>query len=414
MSGVPDRTLGACDRWIRDGLGGAAPGDGVGLARLRGVALAGAALTLPMTAWKAIGPVTISDLLLVAAVVLLLPRFRLAAAGRLWVPAVAVASISVGGAIGTVVVSPSDLAASAENIGRFAAASIAAMLLVVCWRPGRRQIASFGWPWVAAGVISAVVALLTPSNIDVGPGPPGLTPHPNHLAIISVVLLGVTLGLVGADRSGRRLMAGIVAGGILFAAVVDSGSRAGFAAALIVIVLVLVATRDRIVVRLAVAAVVVGLILLLLGLAGDSNGIQRLGREGVDRGPGRRAFNDAAWDRFKAHPVTGVGFADALQPHNLVLTASSGAGLLGIVGAVMLIVLALRIYALTVWRRIDEDPARRILVAGLAAAVIGYLAASLFQNVIWDRNVWIAIALMTWGAALLRGAHESAAQATGT
>ena len=64
----------------------------------------------------------------------------------------------------------------------------------------------------------------------------------------------------------------------------------------------------------------------------------------------------------------------------------------------ILVVLALRIYALTLWRRIDEDPARQMIVAGLAAAVLGYLAASLFQNVLWDRNVWIAIALMTWAA----------------
>ena len=34
-----------------------------------------------------------------------------------------------------------------------------------------------------------------------------------------------------------------------------------------------------------------------------------------------------------------------------------------------------------------------------AAAVIGYLAASVFQNVLWDRNVWMTIVLMAWLAA---------------
>jgi hypothetical protein len=47
-----------------------------------------------------------------------------------------------------------------------------------------------------------------------------------------------------------------------------------------------------------------------------------------------------------------------------------------------------------------DDPPRWAMVAGFAAAVIGYLAASVFQNVLWDRNVWLAFVLMTWLAAL--------------
>jgi hypothetical protein len=65
----------------------------------------------------------------------------------------------------------------------------------------------------------------------------------------------------------------------------------------------------------------------------------------------------------------------------------------------MLVLLALRTYAVAVWRRMAEDPPRWAMVAGFAAAMIGYLAASVFQNVLWDRNVWLAIVLMTWLAA---------------
>ena len=215
----PHGTLLVCDRWVCDTLGGIAPDDSPLLTRLRGVALASAALTLPMTAWKVIGPLTISDVLLVVTVVLLLPRFTRRAAGRLWVPGLSVALITVGGLVGTVAVSLPDVGMSAANIGRFATASIGAMLLVACWQPGREQIVRFGWLWVAGGVISAAVALGTPSNIDVGPGPPGLTLNPNHLAIVSLILLGISLGLIGIDRRGKRLAAGTVACGVLFAAV---------------------------------------------------------------------------------------------------------------------------------------------------------------------------------------------------
>ena len=85
--------------------------------------------------------------------------------------------------------------------------------------------------------------------------------------------------------------------------------------------------------------------------------------------------------------------------HNFFLQVGSSAGVLGIVGGTMLVLLALRAYALAVWKRLAEHPVQWAMVAGLAAAVLGYLAASMFQNVLWDRNVWIAIALMTWAAA---------------
>ena len=54
---LEDRAM-TVDLWLSDSLGGAQPEDEIWLARLRGLALAGAAITLPMTAWKAIGPLT--------------------------------------------------------------------------------------------------------------------------------------------------------------------------------------------------------------------------------------------------------------------------------------------------------------------------------------------------------------------
>ena len=83
------------DLWLSDSLGGARPDDEIWLARTRGVALAGAAITLPMSAWKAFGPLTTADLLLAASVLLFLPRFDLAAARKLWFPALAIALAAI-------------------------------------------------------------------------------------------------------------------------------------------------------------------------------------------------------------------------------------------------------------------------------------------------------------------------------
>lgn len=396
---VEDHAMTA-DLWVSDSLGGARLDDDVSLARLRGLALAGAAITLPMSAWKVIGPITTADLFLVAAVFLFLPRFEFAAARKLWYLVLAIGLAAVGGVVGTVV-SGSDAVASAEILGRVLAASIGAMLLVACWRPGLEQVRSFGWLWVAGGVASGLVALLIP-DLHMFLRPAGLTPHPNHLAIISVILLGVALAVVTSDRARDDVLgvlhtlAGLGAAGILFAAIVASGSRAGLGAALVVGFLVILSTRDRSIVRVAVVLAAVGLVVVVLGLAGEDNALDRTIGGDASSAEARQEHNTAAWDRFVEHPITGVGYGDVTDAHIFLLQFASAAGVLGIIAGLMLVFLPLRTYIVAVWRRMAEDPPRWAMVAGLAAAVIGYLAASVFQNVLWDRNVWLAFVLMTW------------------
>ena len=389
----------ACDLWLCSSLGGAQPDDRIWLARLRGLVLAGAAVTLAMSGLKVLGPLTASDLILTAAVVLLLPRFEIDNARRMLVPGLAVVLVALGGSIGTAATSGADVGGSAEMLIRFVVASLGVMLLVVSWRPGLEQIKSFGWLWIVGGAISALVALLIP-DLDTYARPPGLTPHPNHLAIISLILLGVAFGLIASSPTRKPALAGLAIASILMAAIVASGSRAGLAAALLVVLLASIATRSRITIATTVGVVVVGVALVLAGVTGQENALERLVEDGTERGGRREAVNAAGWERFKGHPVTGVGFEDVLEPHNFPLMLASSAGVLGIIGGAMIIVLALRSYALSLRRRMAEHPERAALVAGLSAAVIGYLAAAVFQNVLWDRNVWIAIALMTWAAAV--------------
>lgn len=402
VDSLEDRAM-TLDLWLSDSLAGAEPDDDVWLARLRGIALAGAAITLPMSAWKAFGPLTTADLLLVASVALFLPRFKLAAARALWFPALAIALAAVGGVVGTIV-SGSDAVASAEILGRVLAASLGSMALVACWRPGLEQIRSFGWLWVAGGVSSGLVALLIP-NLHMFLRPSGLTPHPNHLAIISVVLLGVALALILSERKrdstfgGLRGLVAVGAAVVLFAAIYASGSRAGLGAALVVCFLAVLATRDRSIVRIAVGVAVVGLVVAAIGIGGQDNALHRTLAGDESSAEARGEHNEAAWDRFIEYPITGVGFGDVTDAHIFMLQFASAAGALGIVGGLMLVFLALRTYVVAVWRRMAEDPVRWLLAGGFAAAVIGYLAASVFQNVLWDRNVWMAIVLMTWLAA---------------
>ena len=407
--GTLEDRLEPVDFWLTDSLGGASPEDEIWPSRLRGLALAGAAITLPMSAWKVIGPLTTADMLLAAAVVLFLPKFDLAAARKLWPLALAIALATVGGLIGTVV-SGSDMVASAEILVRLLAASVGAMILISCWQPRLEQVRSFGWLWIAGGAASALVALLIP-DLHMFLRPAGLTPHPNHLAIISLVLFGVALALVLSARAeddrfeGLASWAGLAAVGLLFAGVVASGSRAGLGAALVTAFLAVVATRDRNIVRLAVGAAAIGLVVMvLLAALGQNNAFDRItGGETASNTTTsdeiRDTKNAAAWDRFTEYPLTGVGFGEIYEAHIFLLQFASGAGILGIIAGLLIIYLALRSYVVAVWRRVADDPPYFVAAGGFAAAVIGYLAATIFQNILWDRNVWMAIVLMTWLAA---------------
>lgn len=424
MNTVPDAgrtpdtvpaSLAACDRWLSRSLAGADDADGVWLARARGVALAGAAFTLAMSAWKAVGPLSTSDLFLVAAVLLMLPRFELMPARRFWAPALAVALITVGGVAGTFISSSSEVGASFDVLMRFVLASFGSLLLVACWRPDMTAIRSFSCLWIAGGIASAIVAFTIP-DLHMFLRPSGLAPHPTHLALISLILFGVSLGLVISDRRPIVVWLGLAAAAVLFAAIVVSGSRAGLGAAAIITILVLIAGGERVVnwarENIVTAAVIVILLvtaLVLFGsVAGDRSAFDRLFGGDPTSDQSRDAYNEDAWARFKTDPVVGVGFADAVDAHNFFLQVGSASGIVGVIGAALLIVLALKSYWIAGWRRMSENPMYWAMAAALAASVVGYLILSLFQNVIWDRNIWILFAFTTWACMAFTGGDETA------
>ncbi|MEZ5062914.1 MAG: O-antigen ligase family protein [Solirubrobacterales bacterium] len=398
-----DDGIAAWDRWLRGPLGVADPGNGTWLVRARGLALAGAAFTLAMSAWKIVGPLAASDLFLLAAVALMLPRFEIEQAKRLWFPALAVGLIIIGGVIGTLVISRSQFGDSADVLIRFGLASLGAMLLVICWRPDMQAVRSFSWLWVAGGLISAFVAFTLP-DLHQFLRPAGLTPHPTHLGLISTILFGVALGLVASDRRAIVIWPGLAAAAVLFASVVVSGSRAGLGAAIVVAVLILVAAGDtvvnwakeNIVTTVLILTAIVTAVILFGFVSGDRSAFDRIFGGDTTSDQARDVYNEEAWNRFKSDPITGVGFADAGNAHNLFLQVGSAAGLFGAVAGLMLIVLALKSYWDAGWIWMRRNPPYWSMAASLAAAVVGYLLVSIFQNVLWDRNIWVAVALMSW------------------
>ena len=84
---------------------------------------------------------------------------------------------------------------------------------------------------------------------------------------------------------------------------------------------------------------------------------------------------------------SGSGFANARYTHSLYLELWASAGLLGLAFGVGLILLVVHYF-----RKAKND--RNLIALGMASAYLGQLAAFAFSPALWDRYLWIYLALL--------------------
>jgi O-antigen ligase len=144
------------------------------------------------------------------------------------------------------------------------------------------------------------------SNIAMGP-----FVYPNQFAAFIELLLPIALTQVFADRAGWKTFHGLAAV-VMYAAVLASASRTGFALASVEILVVpLLAARRTSVDRrqlLVSAAIFLGM-LVVLGLAvGPERLIGKLQQK--DPFSGRREYVESSLRMFRDRPLLGVGMGD--------------------------------------------------------------------------------------------------------
>jgi putative inorganic carbon (HCO3(-)) transporter len=111
---------------------------------------------------------------------------------------------------------------------------------------------------------------------------------------------------------------------------------------------------------------------------------------------------------FVQHPIFGIGVnnfgfliqdynadLDVNQAHNLFLNIAAERGILGIVTFLFVAVMSFRALR-AAWRKAPEFTGR-VLIAGISAAILGFLAHSLFDVSYYDYRIllmfWIVIGL---------------------
>jgi O-antigen ligase len=236
----------------------------------------------------------------------------------------------------------------------------------------------------------------------------GLTTHPNHLAMISTLGAGLALALTAREEGWRR-WAAAACSGVLAITVMRAGSRAGLLA--LVVAVGVVAMRARPVGRpkgrpgkgpllacvlgLVVAALVAGNAVQL----GQHNALRRVlgDTTSASSDQARVSLLHAGLHTIAQHPLTGTGFENVLEAHNIYVQTWAAGGILGILGFLVLAFAVVRA-GLSVPARSPEG----WLATGFVAGYLGYLAAGIVQNFLWDRYLWLHVAAILWLATCAR------------
>jgi O-antigen ligase len=361
----------------------------------------GVALTAPLNGVRISLLVAVSDVLLVAALVTSLPDVLRSPRRGVVPPALPIAfCIVIAAGIGGTFVAQ-DAGASLSNMAKVVLAAGGSVVAIALWDPGPRRLRQFAWLWFTGALVSAAIGLVTPRPV-VGRAL-GLTTHPNHLGLVCVLAVGLGVGLAFSSTGWPRLLA-IAGSALLITGVGISGSRSALLGLAVTIVVAAILTRRL---RLLLAAGVAGLLAGMAVVVGlvhipGSHALSRLGGGGgsADSDIARHQTLAIAIDTIDRHPLTGEGFQFAQAAHSIYVQALVVGGPVAL-GGFLWGCWAIGRAGLRGARAGDER-GNSLVVAGLTAGFAGYLASGTFDNILWDRYLWLYLGLLLVLAGTLR------------
>lgn len=229
----------------------------------------------------------------------------------------------------------------------------------------------------------------------------GLTAQPNHLGMVAAMALPVALSRLLSTASRRRRVGYLMAILALSGGILASGSRTALVvAALGAIVLPLLHPRGRrqILIGFAVAVVALGVGAAIVPSARSHVFVAIHRLTGTDSSTSasdaqRRAAIKLGLSEFRAHPLTGTGFAVVRDAHDMYLQLVDAGGILALpaflvfAGGVLMVGLRLR--------RKRELPAASLnLAAAFTASMAVWLVGGIVSNEVYDRYLYVPAGLL--------------------
>ena len=308
------------------------------------------------------------------------------------------AAIVAGGCLGTAFAA--DPLSSARTLALLGL-STAPILLVARWAPDLATLQVYAWCWIAGAVVSGLSGLL--GDGDASGRPAGLMAHPNQLAMVAAMGLGLALAFVVWAPGRARWMA-TGASTVLIVTIVRTGSRAGLVAAAVVTVVIAVRMRGAFSKaiprrRIAIAFVAIAALVTVVLAATE---VHPLGRHNaVKRSLGdptsvasdhqRLSSLESELQGIADRPMTGSGFEDAPTVHNVYVQLLAAGGLLGLLGFLLVGATTLR-----AGLRSEVSDPRQVITSAFVSGYAAYLVVGTVQNFLWDRYLWLHAAVILW------------------
>jgi hypothetical protein len=264
--------------------------------------------------------------------------------------------------------------------------------------------------WILGAVVNAAVGTIDFLGLAVvGPKltglafidrSSGLTTHPNHLGLVAAMALPVALSRVLGASSGRRI-AYLVAIFVLCFGILSSGSRAELVAGAVGIValpLLHAKARKQILLGFALGVVVLALAAAILPAA-RSHALVAVHRlTGNDPSVSvsdseRRVALRAGLSDFRAHPLTGNGYATVRDAHMVYLQLLAAGGILAL-GAFLVFAYGVLAVGLRLRSASDFAPSTQNLAAALTASMGVWLASGVVSNQVYDRYLYLPAGLL--------------------
>jgi O-antigen ligase len=283
----------------------------------------------------------------------------------------------------------------------------------------RRHVVWLFAVFIAGALTSAVYGLIHPLSTQVGRlGGVGLNPNQIGAFLIVAVIFGATLAANDRWPPLARAVTLAASGGaaVLLFLTLSRAALVGLGVALIAAPFA--AGRGRRAAAVLLAVAVVGGTVGWFAAFASHSAKERVLHPAQRGGSGREDLWRIGWRMVEAHPVRGVGagnFPDAsihyllrpgvtqndylivdkpTVPHNIYLAALSELGTVGFVLFVLILVSALRciIRAARLFGALRKR-SMELLSRGLLVALAGYMTALFFSSQIYDKQLWLLLAL---------------------
>lgn len=346
----------------------------------------------PLNGVRPFGPAaSLGDLALAVLAVGCLPFLgRLQMPPRVLVPFAGALVMCAGGLLGMLA---TDGWWEAPWLARFLLGIPLVMVILAIVRPTPRLAVWLAGSYAAGATVSAIAAITGP----VVPGfarASGLGEHLMHLAVSTMFAVVLAIGwFVSTSSTWQRVLASVMLALCLWGQLL-TGARSALLGTLLAIAYLAVLGRARGLTIAAALTVVAGIVLAaVMPFLPQGSTLHRIfggeltGLVTLSNGAHVRDALEAL-SEIGTHPLTGHGFAQGLDAHNLFLEAANMGGVLGLAGFFL------------IWGTIGTLLVRQLrfgvrrkdwLRASLLVGVAGYFLLAQLENMVWDRHLWFFI-----------------------